>query len=204
MSSQIKKVVSPYVLKAGSIIPCVMISGLNSEISGPTIGQVSDNVYDSVSGSHLLIPQGSRIVGKYSNAVSYGVNRIGVGWNYLSYPNGDSVELSGVPGSDSEGFNGLTGTVDNHYWQLYGASFIMGVITGAMQYSQNNTNSNSQIGAYQNPSVGQTMAGSLGQQMGQTGMLITQKGLNIAPTIIVPQGNQFIIILEADLVLQPY
>ena len=103
-----------------------------------------------------------------------------------------------------DGFSGFYDQVDNHYWQLFGSSFIMGVITAGMQYSQNNTNTTSQIGGFYNPTVGQTMAGSLGQQLGQTGMMITQKQLNIAPTITVRQGYKFTIMMTADVELKPY
>ena len=77
----------------------------------------------------------------------------------------------------------------------------MGVITGAIQYSQNNTNTATTIG---NPTVGQTMAGSLGQQMGQTGMAITQKNLNVAPTIVIRPNYPFNLIMTSDLKLKPF
>ncbi|MCC2624352.1 MAG: transcriptional regulator [Burkholderiales bacterium] len=200
---------SPYELKAGALIPCVMISGLNSEISGTVKSQVTENVYDSINGRSILIPQGSVLIGKYSNELLYGEDRIGVGWNQLLLPNGDYIDLKGLPGSDLAGFNGFSDIVDNHYWQLFGTSFIMGVITGAMQYSQNNTNANVQTGGIgvttnPNPTVGQTMSGSLGQQLGQTGMAVTNKALNIAPTIIIRQGMQFNVMLTATLILRPY
>ncbi len=195
---------SPYELQAGSIIPAVMISGLNSEISGQVSAQVRENVYDSISGRYLLVPQGSKLVGQFNNSVAYGQNRIAVAWQRLIYPNGYSISLKGIPGSSVDGFQGFYDQVDNHYWQLFGSSFIMGVITAGMQYSQNNTSTTSQIGGFYNPTVGQTMAGSLGQQLGQTGMMITQKQLNIAPTITVHQGYKFSIMMTADLVLKPY
>lgn len=200
---------SPYELKAGALIPCVMISGLNSEISGTVKGQVTENVYDSINGKDVLIPQGSVLIGKYSNEVLYGSDRIGVGWNQLILPNGDYIDLKGLPGSDLAGFDGFSDIVDNHYWQLFGTSFIMGVITGGMQYSQNNTNANVQTGGIgvttnTDPTVGQTLSGSLGQQLGQTGLAVTNKALNVAPTIIIRQGMQFNIMLTATLVLRPY
>jgi type IV secretion system protein VirB10 len=200
---------SPYELKAGTLIPCVMISGLNSEISGSVKGQVTENVYDSVRGRYVLIPQGSILIGKYTNAISYGSSRIGVGWSQLIMPNGDSFDLKGLPGSDLSGFEGFSDIVDNHYWKLFGTSFIMGVITAGMQYSQNNTNANVQSGGIglttnPNPTVGQTLSGSLGQQLGQTGLAITNKNLNVAPTIIIRQGMQFNVMLTATLILRPY
>lgn len=208
LGSELIKPESPYLLQATAIIPAVMISGLNSDISGQVSAQVRENVYDSVSGKYLLIPQGSRLVGQFSNQVAYGQDRLAVAWQRVIYPNGYSINLKGIIGSDVAGFNGFYDQVDNHYWRIFGSSFVMGVITAGMQYSQNNTNSNVQAGGIgftnPNPSVGQTVAGSLGQQMGQTGMMMTQKNLNIAPTIIVRQGYKFTIMLTADVILKPY
>lgn len=197
---------SPYTLQAGGIIPAVMISGINSDLSGEVIAQVRENVYDSISGKYLVIPQGSKLIGVYNSGVAYGQNRLMVAWNRLIYPNGMSVNLKGQPGTDIAGFSGFYDQVDNHYWQIFGMSFIMGVITGAMQYSQNNTNPNVQVGGLgvTNPSMGQTMSGSLGQQLGQTGMMLAQKGINVAPTIIIRQGYTFNIMTTADLILKQY
>ena len=204
LEADLVKPKSPYIVQAGSIIPAVMISGLNSDISGQVIAQVRENVYDSISGQYLLIPQGSRLVGQFSNQVAYGQQRLAVAWQRVLYPNGYSISLKGMPGSDVAGFSGFYDQVDNHYWALFGSSFVMGVITAGMQYSQNSTNTSSQITDGYAPSVGQTMASSLGQQLGQTGMMITQKQLNTAPTITVRQGYKFTIMLTADIVLKPY
>lgn len=208
LDSELIKPKSPYLVQAGSIIPAVMISGLNSDISGQIVAQVRENVYDSISGRYLLVPQGSKLIGQFSNQIAYGQDRIAVAWQRVIYPNGYSVSLKGIPGSDVAGFSGFYDQVDNHYWRIFGASFVMGVITAGMQYSQNNTNSNVQSGGYgftnPNPTVGQTVAGSLGQQLGSTGMMITQKNLNIAPTITIRQGYKFTIMMTADVALKPY
>jgi len=190
-----------YTLKAGGIIPAIMLNGLNSELPGSVVAIVRANIYDSITRRYLLIPQGSKLIGSYDASVIYGQERIAVAWNRLIYPNGDSTALKAVPGTDIEGYSGFYDQVDNHYFRLFGASFIMGIITGAMQYSQNNTNNNAPLGA--NPTVGQTMAGSLGQQMGQTGMMVTQKNLNVAPTIVIRPNYPFSLLITSDLRLKP-
>ncbi len=188
-------------VKAGSVIPSTMINGLNSELPGVVIAIVRANVYDSTTRTSLLIPQGSRLVGSYDSNVIYAQERVAVAWNKLIYPDGSYTLLKAVPGTDIEGYSGFYDQVDNHYVRLFGASFVMGVITGAIQYSQNNTNTATTIG---NPTVGQTMAGSLGQQMGQTGMAITQKNLNVAPTIVIRPNYPFNLIMTSDLKLKPF
>ncbi|MCC2645285.1 MAG: Type secretion system protein virB10, partial [Burkholderiales bacterium] len=180
LKSEVIDLKSPYQIMAGSIIPAIMINGLNSDLSGQVIAQVRENVYDSSSGKYLLIPQGAKLVGLYDNNIAYGQERILVAWNRLIYANGRSINLKAMPGSDLEGYTGFYDKVDNKYWKIFGSSFIMGVITGAMQYSQNNTNANVQSGGIgvatnNTPTVGNTLSGSLGQQLGQTGLMVTQK-----------------------------
>ena len=195
---------SPYELKAGSVIPATMINGINSDLPGEVIAFVRNNLYDSVSRQYLLIPQGSKLIGLYDSNVAYGQQRVAVAWSRLIYPNGSSVDLKATPGTDIAGYSGFYDQVDNKYWQIFGTSFIMGVITAGMQYSQNNLNANVQSGGYANPTVGQTLAGSLGQQLGQTALSVTQKNLKVAPTLIIRQGYQFNIMLTADLILKPW
>lgn len=191
-----------YEIKAGSVIPSVMINGINSELAGTVIAIVRANIYDTISRTYLLIPQGSRLVGKYDASVAYAQNRLAVAWNRLIYPDGSSTDLKAIPGTDIAGYSGFYDQVNNHYFRLFGGSFIMGLITGAMQYSQNNTANNTPLGAA--PTVGQTMAGSLGQQLGQTGLAITQKNLNVAPTIVIRPNYPFNIIVTSDLRLKPF
>jgi type IV secretion system protein TrbI len=207
LDSKLTVAKSPYLVNAGSIIPATMISGLNSDLPGQIIGQVRQNVYDSSTRRYLLIPQGSKLVGLYDSHIPYGQERVLVIWNRLIYPNGDSINLRGMPGTDIEGYAGFHDIVDNKYWQIFGTSFIMGVITGAMQYSQNNTNPNVQVGGLglsTNPSMSQTMSGSLGQQLGQTGLSVAQKNLNVQPTLIIRPGYPFNIMITADMELKPY
>ena len=201
LQSDLKSPISVYELKAGSIIPATMINGLNSDLPGSVIAFVRSNVYDTVSRRYILIPQGSKLFGVYDSQVLYGQERVAVAWNRLIYPDGSSINLKGMPGSDLEGYSGFHDKVDNKYWRLFGTSFIMGVISGAMQYSQNNISNNN---GTNNPTVGQTMAGSLGQQMGQTGLAVTQKNLTVKPTLTIRPNYPFSIMITADLVLKPW
>lgn len=202
---------SKYSLMAGDYIPAIMISGLNSDTPGEIIAQTRENMYDTIHGRYLLIPKGSRIIGVYDSKVSYMQKRILVAFKRVIFPDGKSFMLRGLPGTDLSGYSGFYNSegIDNHYWQIYGSSAIIGVITGAMQYSQNNTNANVQTGGIgvttnTDPSVGQTMAGSLGQQLGQTGTTVIQKNINVQPTLTMPPGYEFNIMITADMVLVPY
>lgn len=207
VTNDLHKPAKGYLVKAGSVIPAITINGINSDLPGQVVAIVRQNIYDSITGQSLLIPQGSKLLGLYDSNIVYGQERLIVIWNKLTYPNGYSVNLKGMPGTDLMGYEGFHDIVDNKYAKLFGMSFVMGVITGAMQYSQNSTNNTVQaggVGINTAPSVGQTMAGSLGQQLGQTGLNITNKNLNVQPTLIIRPNYPFNIMVTADLKLQPY
>lgn len=188
-----------FILKAGSIIPSLMVNGINSDIPGDVIAIVRDNVYDSINREYILIPQGAKLIGKYDSNILYAQDRLAVFWNKLIYPNGKTINLEGVKGSDLSGYSGFYDQVDNHYFRIFGASFVMGVITGAMQYSQNNSYNNNQA-----LNAGQVMSNSLGQQMGQTSLLLANKNINVKPTIIIRPNYPFNIMIVSDLDLLPY
>ena len=82
---------SPYQVMAGNIIPASLVTGLNSDLPGQVIGQVTENVFDTVTGQHLLIPQGSRLMGRYDSVIAFGQSRALVVWTRLILPNGDSI-----------------------------------------------------------------------------------------------------------------
>lgn len=82
---------SPYQVMAGTIIPASLITGLNSDLPGTIIAQVTQPVYDTVSGSHLLIPQGARLVGRYDSQVSFGQDRALIVWDRILFPDGAPI-----------------------------------------------------------------------------------------------------------------
>jgi type IV secretory pathway VirB10-like protein len=113
---------SPYTVMTGSIIPAVMVSGINSDLPGPILAQVSENVFDSANEKTLLIPQGSRLVGVYRNASSYGQQRVQIAFQRLIFPDTSSMDLPQMPGSDQGGYAGFTDQVNNHYLATFGTA----------------------------------------------------------------------------------
>ena len=114
----LERPVSPYQLMAGTIIAASLISGLNSDLPGFVIAQVTEHVYDSVSGRTLLIPQGSRLLGRYDNVTAFGQKRALVVWQRLLLPDGSSVLIDNLPATDTSGYAGLADSVDLHTFQL--------------------------------------------------------------------------------------
>ena len=113
---------SRFELKAGSVVPAALLTAINTDLPGDVIAQVSENVYDSVSGDFLLIPQGSRLLGTYHSLVNNGQNRALLVWQRLIYPNGDSITLGGMPGIDESGAAGVADQVDDHLDKLAAAT----------------------------------------------------------------------------------
>jgi len=193
---------SPYEVKAGAIIPAVLVSGMNSDLPGQVIAQVRENVFDTATGRHVLIPQGSRLIGLYDAHVAYGQQRLLLAWNRVIFPDGSNFDLKGMPGADKAGMAGFFDDVDNHYIKVFGSSVLMSLISAGVQLSQS-SNTTSNTSTTTTKSVGQTVGDALGQQLGQTAMTITQKNINIQPTLTVRPGYKFNVMVTADMILPP-
>ena len=192
-------------IKTGAVIPSVMVTGINSDLPGNIIAQVSQNVWDTATGRQLLIPQGSKLFGVYDSRVVYGQERVLVAWNRLVFPDGSAFTLGAMPGNDMAGYAGYTDKVNNHYFRIFGSAVLMSLISGGMAYSMDTLSSNNNTGMNSAPSMQDEMASALAAQLGQTTMQLLQKNLNIKPTLEIRPGYQFNVIVTKDLVFQkPY
>ncbi len=190
----LKKPFSPFMLQTGTLLPATLISGINSELPGQLIALVNQNVYDSVSGHYLLVPQGSKLILLYDSNVSYGQKRLLVVVKRLIFPNGDSMDLEGMPAVDEQGQTGLHDQVNNHYTRIFGNAAMLGLITGGFQLSQP-----AQTTSATTISTSQVMASALGEQMGQVSMNMTNKNLDIAPELVIRPGYLFNVQVTKDL-----
>ena len=189
---------SPYEVKQGTVIPGIMVTGINSDLPGQIIGQVSQNVYDSATGAHLLIPQGTKIVGNYDSFVALGQERALLAWRRLIFPDGMSLELSNMPGADQGGYAGLKDQVNEHYMKIFGGAIMLSLIGAGYQISQ----PQSMQGAH--PNSQEIVAAQLGQQISQVSGELIRRNINIKPTIEIRPGNRFNIIVNKDIILEPY
>ena len=191
---------SRYEIKAGWEIPAVLEQSLNSDLPGELKGLVASNVYDTATGLYLLIPQGSRLIGKYDSRVAYGQDGVQVSWSRIIYPDGSSVDLDGMMGLDSHGNAGLRDKVDHHYRRLIGFSVLTSIFTAAFEISQRSSQS-----ALTYPTPAQTAGSAVGQELSQTGAQITRRNLNVQPTIKVPAGYKFTVRVNRDILFEaPY
>lgn len=196
----LKKPISPYIVQAGTLIPATLAGGIHSELPGQLIALVNQNVYDSIQGRFLIIPQGAKLILTYDANVAYGQERLLVAVKRIIFPNGNSMDLAGMPAVDIAGQAGFHDQVDNHYSRIFGSAAMMGLISGGFQLSQSQGNTNNN-----NPTTSQVMAGALGQQIGQVAMGMMNKNLEIAPTLIIRPGYEFNVQVTKDLIFPgPY
>jgi len=189
-----------YQLTTGHVIPAILLTGINSELPGKVIAQVSRDVYDTAKGKDLLIPKGTKIFLTYESEIAYGQASVFIAAQRLVYPDGKTRDLGSMPAADMAGASGLRDQVDNHYMRIFGSSFLMSGITAGVALSQPN-----QSGVNQQPNARSALSEALGQQLGQTASQMLSKNLNIAPTLNIRPGYRFNIMVVKDLVFKtPY
>jgi len=191
---------SMFEIKAGWEIPAVLEQSLNSDLPGELKALVMASVYDTATGQYLLIPQGSRLIGKYDSRVAYGQDGVQVTWSRIIFPDASSIDLNGMVGLDSHGNAGLRDKVDRHYARIVGFSALTSLFTAAFEISQRR---NQSVLAY--PSPGEAASSAVGRELSQTGSQITRRNLNVQPTIKVPVGYKFTVRVNRDILFEsPY
>lgn len=189
-----------YELKTGAVIPGIMLTGINSDLPGQILGQVSQNVYDTALGNYLLIPQGSRMIGQYDSRVSMGQQRVLIAWNRIVFPDGSSITLGAMPGADMAGYSGLEDKVDQHYLRIFGSAAIMSMISGGMAYAADSFNSSGDSSGSDNEdgSVRDSFGAALSSGLGQSTMSLLQRNSAIKPTLEVRPGYRFTMVVVRD------
>lgn len=190
-----QKPLGRYEIKAGWNIPMVLECGINSDLPGQTCARVTENVYDTATGRHLLIPQQTKAIGMYDSRIAVGQSRLLIVWTRLIFPDGSSFVLEGMPGTDAAGNAGFDGDVNNHYARIFLGAAMMSLISAGAQLSQPQQ---SQVGNAA-PSAQQTLAASLGQQLGQVSSAMINRNMQIQPTITQAPGYRFNITLTKDM-----
>lgn len=195
LPNQIVPQLSPYELKRGSVIPATLITGLNSDLPGRITAQVSQNVYDSATGYRLLIPQGAKLFGRYDSKVSFGQERVLVVWTDLIFPNGSTLQIGGMAGTDSEGYGGFKDKVDRHLLRTFGSAALVALIgTGIdMAVPESSTLATQDTAS---DAVRRNFAESFGRVAEQT----ISKNLNVQPTIRIRPGYKFNVLVDQDII----
>jgi len=195
---RISRPVSPFVVQAGTIIPAALITGIRSDLPGQITAQVTETVFDSPTGRVKLVPQGARLIGIYDSQIAFGQSRVILVWTRLIMPNGRSIVLERQQGADAAGYSGLEDEVDNHWKQLLGAAGLSTLLAIGTEVNSgvdvNNTNT----------AIVQALRRGAGDSLNQTGQQLIRRNLNIQPTLTIRPGFPVRVIVNRDLVLEPY
>ncbi|SOE50434.1 TrbI/VirB10 family protein [Orrella dioscoreae] len=188
---------SPYQVMAGTVVAGALVTGIKSDLPGDVIATVTEPVYDTATGRFLLIPQGSRILGRYNSQVSYGQSRVQVVWNRIILPDTSSLTLDNLAGTDPAGYAGLEDGVDWHWDRIFAGAVLTTLLgVGAELAAPENRQDGDRI----------IIAGrdSAQDSINQVGQEMTRRNLNIQPTLTERPGLPVRIIVNRDLVLRPY
>jgi type IV secretion system protein VirB10 len=186
--------VSAYQLMAGTVISASLVTGLNSDLPGFVIAQVTEHVYDSVSGRFLLIPQGSRLIGKYDNIIAFGQERALVVWQRIILPDGSSIVIDNLPATDTGGYAGLADEVDLHTWKLLKGVALATVLGVGSELAFGSSDSD----------LVKALQQSTQSTTNRAGQRLVERNLNVQPTITVRPGWPLRVLVQKDIVLRAY
>ena len=183
--------VSPFQVMAGALIPASLITGINSDLPGTIIAQVSQPVYDTATGGYLLIPQGTRLIGRYQSEVSFGQDRALIVWDRMIFPDGTSVVIS-EPGADARGYAGVADRTDHHWGRVFAAAGLATILgIGA------------ELGSGDDSDIERAIRRGTSDTVNQAGQRVVERNLGVQPTIRVRPGWPVRVIVTRDLVLRP-
>jgi type IV secretion system protein VirB10 len=183
-----------YVLSAGSTIAAALITGLSSDLPGEVVAQVTENVFDSATGRTLLIPQGARLIGSYDAHVSYGQERALAVWTRLILPDGRSIDLDRMIGTDPSGQSGFADRVDHHTGTLFKAA-LLSTLFGLGTHIATGGDHND---------IANAIRDSAGQSVDRAGDKLVGRQLDVQPTIAIRPGARVRVLVGRDLVLGPW
>ena len=204
-SHLVRQPISTYEVTAGMIVPALLVTQGSSDLPGLMTGRVRENVYDSATGRHLLIPQATTIVGVYDSVVTFGQRRLLVVWQRLIFPDGTKLNIGGMPGTDLIGAAGLQDQVNRHYKRVFGSALLLSVLTAGVTLSQEDDNRSVLDRGSTRDRVKDTLATALGQNLGEVGSEMIRREMNVQPTLQIRPGTRFNVFVSKDLIFkEPY
>ncbi|QPC88927.1 IncP-type conjugal transfer protein TrbI (plasmid) [Mesorhizobium sp. NBSH29] len=186
---------SLYELKRGSVIPATLITGINSDLPGRINAQVSQNVYDTATGHRLLIPQGTKLFGRYDSKVSFGQSRVLVVWTDIIFPNGSTLQIGGMAGTDAQGYGGFNDKVNNHYLKTFGSAVLLAIIgTGIdMALPESSTLATQDTAS-------DAARRNFAETFGRVAERTINKNLDVQPTLEIRPGYKFNVLVDQDVI----
>jgi len=176
------------------MIAAALVTGTWWDLRGQIGGQVTENVFDRVSGRFLLIPQGSKLIGAYDAQVAFRQSRVLLAWTRVILPNGRSLVLEKMPAGDARGYAGRQDRVDRHWGTLFGAAALSTILGIGAELGE---------GDDENDILGALRHGAAGS-FNQVGQQAVGRSLNIPPTLTIRPSSPVRVMVTRDLVLEPY
>ncbi|ATS28399.1 conjugal transfer protein TrbI [Xanthomonas citri pv. fuscans] len=198
LQSRLTPPATPTVVSAGTLIPALFLTGINSDLPGQITAQVSQPVYDTPTGRYVIIPQGSVLIGAYDSRVTFGQNRVLLVWQRLRFPNGSSLDLEGMPGVDLSGYAGVSDKVNNHWGKVLSSVLLSSTVAAAVATAEGDS-----FSAFQRD-AGQAASQGAAQQINQAGSQLLQRSINVQPTLEIRPGQRVAVMVNKDLALSPY
>lgn len=187
-------------LRQGTVLPAILLTAINSDLPGQVKAQITEDVYDTHLGNHILIPKGTTLLGQYGASPGFGQERLMMGFNRLILPNGTSLNLGSQPGTSAEGLAGFDADVNNHMLRIIGNSIFLGGITASITMSQDTV-----YDSDGRRTAGSALSEALGTTLGMTLARIIERNMALSPTLEVDPGYVFNVTLTQDILFgKPY
>jgi len=191
-------------LKAGTMIPTILMNGVDSSVPGMVRAQVAENVWDTTDGSHVLIPKGTMVIGVYNTDTRFGDKRIMFVWNRLVFPNGTTLNIAGTAGTDQSGYNGVSGRLNEHWDKMFLSALISSLFIAGAEVVAGGNDSRI-VSRNEKKAPRDVMMESLASNIIEMNSKIMDRALNIAPTIRIAAGKRMGLFVNQDIVFpSPY
>jgi type IV secretion system protein TrbI len=185
---------SPYELKRGSVIPATLITGINSDLPGRITAQVSQHVFDSATGHRLLIPQGTKLFGRYDSDVSFGQSRVLVVWTDIIFPNGSTLQIGGMAGTDTQGFGGFQDKINRHTFRTFGSAALLAIIGAGIDMSVPESST-----LATQDTASDAARRNFAETFGRVAERTISKNLDVQPTLEIRPGYKFNVLVDQDI-----
>jgi type IV secretory pathway VirB10-like protein len=200
---------SPYEVKKGTVIPAALVTEINSDIPGNAVGMIRHDVFDTVTGRHLLIPEGSRIFGLYDDSIEFAQNRLNVVWTHLIFPNGDTLVLEDQQATDIAGQAGFKDQRKGRFLQTFAGNLLYSVLDAGEQAVTARVAKEITGELPQSQSELASAISSVGSQFGGGGngsaaSVFNDQQAKRGPTLRIRSGYRFNILVSKDIILEPY
>ncbi len=194
LSSTVNALKSPWCLRQGSVIPAMLTSAINSDLPGLVTAQTTADVLDSITGSEILIPRGTRITGEYGASPGYGEERVFIGFQRLLFPDGSSLDLGAMPGQSEDGKAGFDADVDSHFMKVIGSALLLSAVSAGVSVSQSR-----HYDADGREKYGEALNSAATSSLGSVLSQVIEKNLSLSPTLNVKPGYSFSVAVAKDI-----